>query len=87
MSFCPQKHVFIFAQAAPKLILVATLAVTSGCSAAKNQCKEWRDQGLIYSTLESCSACYEQYGSPQPDVVAGCALGLDAAQLIQQSNR
>ena len=64
------------------LALVGSFSA-AGCSVAEHQCKEWRMDGLMYSSIESCTACYQQYPMPQLEIVAGCALGLDAAQLIQ----
>ena len=66
-------------------LLVFLATVMPGCSAASIQCREWRSQGLMYSTIDSCAQCYEQFGKPERDVVAGCAVGLDAAKLINQS--
>ena len=77
------QHYFILIFA---IVCLLALLAASGCSVAEHQCKQWRMDGLMYSSIESCTSCYQQYPMPQLEIVAGCALGLDAAQLIQSQS-
>ena len=70
----------------PALVFFLSV-LAAGCSEAASQCQEWRDDGAIFSTIDSCTACYERFGPHQLDAITGCALGLDAAQLVDSSAR
>ena len=63
---------------------LALLIGAGGCSlmsASGRQCRMWQSSGTVISTLDSCVQCVDQLGT-NPDAVRGCAVGLDAAALI-----
>ena len=65
------------------VIWLAMGLVLSGCSPALEQCRRWRDDGYMYSTMDSCSQCLESFGPNNRDAVVGCAVGLDAGKFIE----
>lgn len=70
-----------------KIIFLLVVISVSGCSLASSvQCKKWRREGLLFSTLESCQKCIDAVGS-NVDAVRGCAMGMDAATLIVPERR
>lgn len=72
-----------------KIVSFLVIAATfSGCSFTpkRMQCASWRDQGLIYSTVESCEKCIDAVGR-NVDAVRGCAMGMDAATLMIPDRR
>jgi hypothetical protein len=57
--------------------------LAAGCSLThRSKCEEWKENGQIYSTIDSCVQCMDSLGSGSLDIVKGCALGLDAATLM-----
>jgi hypothetical protein len=46
-------------------------------------CRQWQHEGKVFSTIDSCKQCVYQLGDGRPEVVNGCALGIDAANLIE----
>lgn len=67
------------AQLAYSLVIL----LLSGCSVIDHQrCRELQSQGLVQGTLRSCTACVGQLGPSNADAINGCALGMDAANLI-----
>lgn len=64
---------------APLLLLFA-----SGCVLTSHyHCRKWQNQGLMVSTLDSCKRCVDQFGSGNFDLIRGCAVGMDAATLLE----
>ncbi len=66
------------------LAAIATCGAVQGCSllsSSGRQCRMWQSNGTVVSTLDSCVKCVDQLGE-NPDAVRGCAVGLDAASLI-----
>ncbi len=67
------------------LMIAACVACgVTGCSLLSEsgrQCRMWQSSGTVVSTLDSCVKCVDQLGA-NPDAVRGCAVGLDAASLI-----
>lgn len=65
-------------------IIVLLVLSFSGCTiTAQYRCREWQNEGVIQSTLGSCTQCVEQFGSGSLEMIQGCAVGLDAANLLQ----
>ena len=66
-----------------RLISSLVILLLSGCSVMDNQrCRALQAQGLVQGTLGSCTACVGQLGPSNADAINGCALGMDAANLI-----
>src|SRR5262249_43122432 len=64
--------------------LLAVAGAVSGCSLQREyQCRQWQREGLVVSTLSACMECVDQFGS-NPESVQGCAVGMDAASLIER---
>ena len=65
---------------------LAPLLVTilSGCAFlnAESKCEQWKSEGLMYSTIDACSKCVRSLGSTNYEAVSGCAVGMDAATLL-----
>ncbi len=64
------------------ICIVAIGALLSGCATARQQCEVWQREGYMFSTPEACIACVKKLGSSNKDVIRGCALGLDSAELM-----
>lgn len=67
-------------------LVVATLSGCSLMSSSGRQCRYWQSNATVVSTLDSCMKCVDQLGE-NPDAVRGCAVGLDAAALINASRQ
>ena len=69
----------------PILILLSACYL-SGCSTttlgARFTCLEWKAQGLMFSTLDSCTKCVQAHGTASIEQVQGWALGMDASVLM-----
>ena len=65
------------------LLTVLTLNLSACTITAQYRCREWQNEGKIQSTLGSCTQCVEQFGSGSVEMIQGCAVGLDAANLLQ----
>ena len=63
-------------------LFLTIAAALSACSTADVQCRAWKFEGQMYSTINSCRQCVDTLGSDDMNAVRGCALGLDAAQLL-----
>jgi len=69
------------------IILLTILSLFSSCSLIDSQrCKELQSKGLVQGTLSSCIKCVGQLGADNADAINGCALGMDAANLIGAVN-
>jgi hypothetical protein len=55
----------------------------TGCSSARTTCRNWQDDGLMFSTLTSCEECVGELGA-YLDMVNGCAIGLDTVKAFGQ---
>ncbi len=69
------------------MLVAASLALgVGGCSTsalgARFTCLQWKAQAQMFSTLESCQRCVEAHGAESLDLIQGCALGLDASDLM-----
>ena len=67
-----------------KPVLFSCVVLLSACSASRMTCESWRENGQVLSTLDSCQQCLKTLGTKDPQVISGCALGLDAAALLSQ---
>ncbi len=73
------------------LLFSLSFALTlSGCSqsvlGARFTCLQWKTQGQMFSTLESCQKCVQSQGAESLEQIQGCALGMDAMTLIDLSD-
>ena len=66
------------------LVVIFAFAGCSLMSSSGRQCRYWQSNATVVSTLDSCMKCVDQLGE-NPDAVRGCAVGLDAAALINAS--
>jgi hypothetical protein len=64
------------------VFLLVVVVFAAGCSTAHQQCELWQKEGFMYATPESCVKCVKRLGSSNRDVIRGCALGLDSADLM-----
>jgi hypothetical protein len=66
-----------------RLILLLSALYTVGCSVSYElRCRQLQDAGQIQATLGSCVECVRQFGGGSAEMLNGCALGLDAANLV-----
>jgi len=65
-------------------ITFAILMITlGGCSLTNElRCRSLQERGEVQGTIQSCMQCVQQFGAGNPEMVNGCALGLDAAALM-----
>lgn len=69
--------------------LAATALLLSGCAStalgARFSCLQWKTQGQMFSTLDSCVKCVQGHGAASLEEIQGCALGMDASALFELS--
>ena len=66
-----------------RIIIVLSFLFFNACSLGyQAQCRLLQNNGQVQATLESCAECMAQFGSGNPEMINGCALGLDAAKLM-----
>ena len=66
-------------------LLICFATTVSACvaiSPAARQCRAWQNEGRVVSSLDSCVKCVNNLGTPNPDTIQGCAIGMDAAGLL-----
>lgn len=64
--------------------IIFPIIFLSGCSLTNEmRCRQWRSSGVQMGTLESCMTCIDTLGGYNPQAVAGCSLGLDAAEMMK----
>lgn len=68
------------------MLLLALTACSSSALGARFTCLEWKAQGMMFSTLDSCSKCVQAHGPASLEQVQGCALGMDASVLLDLPN-
>ena len=66
-------------------LILCLVACSTTALGARFTCLQWKTQGLMFSTLDSCQKCVEAHGAANLDQIQGCALGLDASSLIEMS--
>ena len=66
--------------------LLWLVIVLSGCSisVAEGRCRAWQREGLVVSSIDACMQCYDKFGSDDPKIIQGCAIGLDAASIFSE---
>jgi hypothetical protein len=68
------------------LLIVAGVGLSLGLGGCaynhRLRCEQWQAQGDFFGTTESCLKCIDALGTTNKQAVSGCALGLDAADLL-----
>lgn len=66
-----------------KVGLLSILFLSSCSVGYELRCRQFQNDGLVQGTIGSCVQCVQQFGSGNPEMINGCALGLDAASLVK----
>jgi hypothetical protein len=66
-----------------KCVILGLFIMLAGCgSTARDVCRRWQAEGDFYASIDACKRCIDTMGEAEKRVIAGCAMGYDASQLL-----
>ncbi len=68
-----------------RLIVFSLIALISGCSVSVDeQCRTWRAQGEMFSSLQTCVSCAEAIGIEDLNAVRACTFTRDTESVLKR---